>query len=78
MQLVFWKCCASMAASSHRLLSGETHHYGLTKLWECGRLDLSVECLVLDERFHELFEDRELKTARQRLREYGFDPEKHE
>lgn len=60
------------------LLAEERPQEGFTRLWECGRLDLTVECLVLNERFRGLFSDRERKTARRRLREYGFDPEKCE
>ncbi len=60
------------------LAEGKTPQEGFTRLWECGRLDLTVECLVLNERFRGLFGDRERETARRRLREYGFDPEKCE
>ena len=64
--------------TAHRLLGGEAPQYGFTKLWECGRLDITVECLVLDLRFQELFHDHELETARRRLRQYGFDPKRCE
>lgn len=60
------------------LLVGERPQEGFTRLWECGRLDLTVECLVLNERFRELFSDHEREKARLRLREYDFDPEKCE
>ena len=64
--------------TAHRLFGGETPQYGFTKLWECGRLDITVECIVLDLRYQALFDDHELETARRRLRQYGFDPEKCE
>lgn len=60
------------------LLAEERPQEGFMRLWECGRLDLTVECLVLNERFRGLFGDRERETARRRLREYRFDPEKCE
>jgi hypothetical protein len=41
-------------------------------LWERERLDLSVEALVDDQRFTELFTDQELATARARLEMFGY------
>lgn len=64
--------------TARRLLSGDKPQFGFTKLWECSRLDLTVECLVLNERFRELFDSNQLETARRRLREYGFDPKRCE
>ena len=61
--------------TAHRLLGGTEPQFGFTKLWERGRLDITVECLVLNPRFQALFEDHELETARQRLRQYDYDPE---
>lgn len=61
--------------TAHRLLSGAEPQSGFTRLWECGRLDITVECLALNPKFQELFEDHELETARRRLRQYGYDPE---
>lgn len=46
---------------------------GFTTLWEKGRLDLSIEYHVLDPGFSELFTDDELREARSRLRDFGFD-----
>ena len=64
--------------TAHRLLRGKEPQSGFTKLWACGRLDFTVECLVLKPRFRELFEDHELETARRRLRHFDFDPERCE
>ena len=64
--------------TAHRLLGGTEPQSGFTKLWECGRLDFTVECLVLNPRFQELFEDHELETARRRLRQFDYDPERCE
>lgn len=48
---------------------------GYTALYLRGRLDLTVEALVIEnERWHNLFTDDELKKARRRLREYNYDP----
>lgn len=47
---------------------------GLVKLWELGRLDLSVEYLVLQPEWKSLFTDEELRVARQRLKVHGFVP----
>ena len=56
------------------LLSKEGFQYGFAKLWERGCIDITVECLVLNERFRGLFNARELDVPPRRLRECGFDP----
>lgn len=45
---------------------------GFAKLWEMGRLDLSVEALVLKEEYKELFTEEERKICKERLNEYGY------
>ncbi|MCS3902203.1 hypothetical protein J2T55_000195 [Methylohalomonas lacus] len=46
---------------------------GYTALWELGRLDLTVEALIVDNPdYHGLFTDDELAICRQRLREYNY------
>ena len=60
--------------AAKRLLQATEHQSGLTRLYELGRLDISAENLVLQDRFKTLFSDEERQTARQRLRDYGFDP----
>jgi hypothetical protein len=47
---------------------------GYTALWERGRLDLTVEALVLQPEWHSLFveEPELLERARSRLSEYGY------
>lgn len=64
--------------TAHRLLSGHEPQFGFMKMWDCGRLDITVECLALNPRFQELFEEHELQTARRRLRRYRYDPERCE
>jgi len=45
---------------------------GFTVLWEHQRLDLSVEALVLQEKYDSLFTDGDRKIARDRLEHYGY------
>jgi TIR domain len=59
--------------AARRLLRAGSVSSGFTTLWEKGRLDLSVEAVVLQDRFAELFTDEELDIARNRLAEYGYD-----
>ena len=60
--------------TAKRLLATDGAQYGFGKLWECGRLDLTVECVVLVPKYRHLFDEPELDRARKRLRDYGFDP----
>ncbi len=45
---------------------------GYTALWERGRLDLTVEALILHEKWHPLFSDQEREIAQRRLKEYNY------
>ena len=45
---------------------------GYTALWERGRLDLTVEALIIREKWHPLFSEQEREIARRRLREYHY------
>jgi hypothetical protein len=48
---------------------------GYTHLYERGRLDLTVEAMVVENaRWHELFTDGELTAASSRLQQYGYRP----
>ena len=47
--------------------NGADFHLGFQRLVDCGRLDLSVEHIMLDERFQHLFTKDELEIARWRL-----------
>jgi hypothetical protein len=58
-------------AAARQLLHGGPSD-GFTALWEKGRLDLSVEALVLKPAYAELFSDEDRAVARRRLRDYGF------
>jgi len=46
---------------------------GYTALWERHRLDLTIEALILDPEWNELFTDQERDIARKRLIEYKYD-----
>jgi hypothetical protein len=46
---------------------------GYTHLYERGRLDLTVEAMVVENvTWHELFTESELARSRHRLRQYGY------
>src|SRR5262249_2933771 len=60
--------------TAHRLLATSEGSSGFTALYERGRLDLTVEALVLQPQFADLFSDYELEIARQRLRDLGYSP----
>ncbi len=58
--------------TAKRLLAGDNPAAGLTTLWECGRLDLSVEAKVLLPAFAGLFTEEERVVARARLQAFGY------
>jgi hypothetical protein len=45
---------------------------GFAALWERGRLDLSVEALMIDPRFTQLFTDKEIGAARRSLEQFSY------
>lgn len=59
-------------AAAKMLLTSKQHPEGLTRLWEEGRLDISMEALVLREPWNQLFSEEELSVARKRLNELGY------
>lgn len=59
-----------------RLLKAENYQDGLTKLWELGRLDMSIEAAVLEPRWASLFTDDEKRIAKKRLAVLGYPPPK--
>ena len=63
--------------AARQLLRSKTHPEGLTALWEHGRLDLSMEALVLQDPWHSLFSAEELKLAKRRLQSLGYSQPKH-
>jgi hypothetical protein len=54
------------------LLHSATVSDGYTALWERGRLDLTVEALILEPLWNVFFSDDERKIASARLQQYGF------
>ena len=58
--------------SAHRILSGSRLSDGFNALQGKGRLDLSLEALVIDKRFTNLFTDEEANEALTRLLEAGY------
>jgi hypothetical protein len=59
-------------ATARTLLRTPTLSDGFAALWEHGRLDLTVEALVLREPWSELFDKEELNIARERLQDAGY------
>lgn len=57
-------------AAARRLLAAPAVSDGFTALWERGRLDLTVEALVLSEQYRELFTEEEREGAAARLAAY--------
>jgi hypothetical protein len=58
---------------AHRHLKGKTTSQGFARLWEMGKLHLSIEALVLRTEFESLFTDAEREIARGRLINKGYD-----
>ena len=56
--------------AAKRVIQGMTDTF--VKLWEADRLDLTVEAVVLEPQWAELFTSTELDVARQRLRDAGY------
>lgn len=59
-------------ATAQYLINTDTPSMGFTKLWECGRLDLTVEAVALEPHYASLFTEEELELARRRLQDYGY------
>ena len=60
--------------TAHRLLATFKYQDGFRRLWDLGRLDLSLECHVLKSRYRGLFTPNELDEARKRLCQLDYDP----
>lgn len=54
------------------LLNAPAVSEGYAALCERGRLDLTVEAVVLQPKWRDLFTERERRIAAQRLKDYGF------
>lgn len=60
-------------ATAKKLLASPVVSDGFAALWERGRLDLTVEALVVMDEHESLFTPHELDIARHRLRQFDFD-----
>ena len=59
--------------AARTLINSTKPSSGYSKLVELGRLDLSMEAMVVQSNeFHTLFTEHELEICRKRLRDYGF------
>lgn len=60
------------AETARYLLDTDKVSDGYSALWRLGRLDLTVEAVVLDKKWWPLFTATQRRTAIQRLTDYGF------
>ncbi len=58
-------------ATAKELLISNQFSDGLTKLWEFQHLDISMENLIINSPWNDLFTDKELVIAKKRLAELG-------
>lgn len=59
--------------TARQLINNRQVSDGYAALWERGRLDLTVEAVVVDNpKWHALFADDEIRKARKRLEDYGY------
>ena len=58
--------------AAKQLISKPGGTEGFTTLWQCRRLDLSVEAHVLKPEYESLFTDEECRMCRERLEEFGY------
>lgn len=59
--------------TAKQLINGTKPSDGYTALYERGRLDLTVEALVVEnKKWHSLFSAEELARAKKRLQDYGY------
>lgn len=65
-------CELGALQTAKRLINSSVPTNGFTAMWECGCLDLTIEKLVLNQKYKELFSEEELATAKQRLINYGY------
>lgn len=58
--------------TARRLLASPATSDGFAELWERERLDLTVEAIVVEPQFAELFSEGEIAMARRRLEQFGY------
>jgi len=59
--------------TAKELVSKEGGTEGFLKLWQLGRLDLSVEALILTDEYKVFFTEEELKLSKERLEKYKYE-----
>ncbi len=65
------------AETARMLIHAENVSDGYTALWERGRLDLTVEAMIIESpKFHSLFSDDEIKICSKRLSDYRYETKK--
>mgnify|MGYP001274314251 CR=1 FL=1 len=62
----------------NKLLVNKTPSDGFTKLWEGGRLDLSIEALVLETEWGRFFDEKLLEQAQYKLKQVGYECKRYE
>jgi hypothetical protein len=55
-----------------RLINTRKVSEGFTKLWKCNHLELSMENIIQEEAWVDLFTENDRKKARERLAAYGY------
>jgi hypothetical protein len=60
--------------TARKLLAAPAVSDGFAALWEKGRMDLTVEALVIEPEFADLFTENEVEAARRRLEQFGYTP----
>jgi hypothetical protein len=58
---------------TRKLIHQDDATSGFTKLFENKRMDLSVEKIILESRYRELFTREDLLKAYRRLKDFGYD-----
>ena len=62
-------------ATAKQLINAPNVSDGYTALWERGRINLTVEAVVIENtQYHSLFTSEELARAEKRLRDYNYVP----
>lgn len=59
--------------TAKELISKDGGTEGFTKLWEFGRLDLSLEALIISGKYNDLFTQKEIEICKERLSQYEYE-----
>ena len=58
--------------TARKLLATAEPSDGFTELWRNHRLDLTMENLIIKQKYRSLFTEQEIEIAQERLASYGF------